>query len=487
MSNPDWKPTTQLRVACLMDDRLTRERMHQLVRTLGIVKQTTQFQLWADLTEAQLLKKVETEKPNLLLLPWHKYLPWSKVDPFFGSNRVGGTLVSGYFAEPVKWEELGTEPGRGRMALLDLAHPTPQEAVQIVTMMADEARRGGLQSWIETGAAYSDLWWAGSPLGTKIDTVLALPQLAQGEWPKRVPAIRLIMNALWSVIFDEGPGKISDLNRRAPKAGFQVGINGYTLAMRLGFMMPSWGTNASTLKEGLKDLWPDAQQPGRPWQLLHQHADFIRVHSVHETGEIELVVALLASAPSRQSPNRMRTLWADPISVKHIAREPLIPKIGDAPAAAANAGAPGAGAAQAAGGGNPAVQANAILAAVTAERAKFKTFLSDTANKMRDLKKAVVDREEVIRELRSGGVGTAPPLPPADGAALLEAFQQRYFEAQFQMRQIQIQIDRAEKEGATPLQIEQMRKKILALSEQEKGWISQIQQTLITYKKRRES
>ena len=480
--NQDWKPTSQLRIACLMDDRLSRDRMHQLVRTLSVVKQTTQFQAWVDLTEAQLLKKLETEKPNLLLLPWHRYLAWSKVDPFFGSNRVGGTLVCGYFSEPLKWEELGIEPGRGRMALLDLAHSSPQEAGQIVTMMADESRRGGLHGWLETSAGHSDLWWAGAPLGSKIDAVLALPQLAQGEWSKRIPAVRLIMTALWSVIFDEGPGKISDLNRRAPKAGFQVAVNGYALAMRLGFMMPGWGTNASALKEAMKDLWPDASQPGRCWQLLHQHADFIRVHSVSETGEIELTVALLASAASRQTPSRMRTLWVDPISAKHLAQEPLMPKTtNDGAAASTNAAAaPGAG-------GSTAVHANTIVAAVTAERAKFKTFLSDTANKMRDLKKAVIDRDEVIRELRSGGVGTAPPLPPADGAALLEAFQQRYFEAQYQMRQLQIQIDRAEKEGATPGQLDQIKKKIQILFEQEKGWIGQIQQTLLTYKKRRES
>lgn len=408
------------------------------------------------MTEPQVLQALQSAKVHLLLAPWHRYLAWTKVDAFFGPNRTSGPTFAGYFAEPLKWEDLGQESGRSRLLLLDLAHPSPAEAWTWVQSLAEDGKRAGVSALLgEAQGGFTDLWWGDSKLGAKIDSVLSMPAISDTDWAKRTQSLRLLMLALWSVVFDEGPGKNSDFNKKAPKACLQFGVNATAAIFRLGFAMPAWGNGPVASKEAIRALWPAAAKPASAWQLLHQHSDFMRLHTVHETGEVELTVGLNLSAPSQQAPSRLRTFCIDPITSK-LLNEPLI-----AASASTSQTAP---------------------AATGPVPEKFKQIMAEAVAKMRELKKTITDRDEVIRELRSGGVGTAPPLPPPDASALLEAFQQRFFEAQFQIRQLQLQVQKAETEGATPQQIEAMRRKILSLTEIEKTWIAKLSQTIQSYK-----
>jgi hypothetical protein len=99
-----------------------------------------------------------------------------------------------------------------------------------------------------------------------------------------------------------------------------------------------------------------------------------------------------------------------------------------------------------------------------------------------ELKQKVLEKEDTIRELRSGGVGTAPPIPPADAEALLEAFQNRYFEAKFQIRQFELEIEALESKKASPQEINTLRLKMEALLNREKAWIKKLLITLEAYK-----
>ena len=93
-----------------------------------------------------------------------------------------------------------------------------------------------------------------------------------------------------------------------------------------------------------------------------------------------------------------------------------------------------------------------------------------------------MSRDELIQELRSGGVSTAPALPAPDADALLEAFQQKYFETRYQIRQFEIQIQDIEKNGANPEQIELLRLKIAKLHAQETNWVKKLAITIETYR-----
>jgi hypothetical protein len=109
-------------------------------------------------------------------------------------------------------------------------------------------------------------------------------------------------------------------------------------------------------------------------------------------------------------------------------------------------------------------------------------FVFQAAAKIRELKKILAEKDDLIRDLRSGGIGTSQPLPPPDAEGLLDAFQERYFEARFQIRQFELRIADMEAKGATQQEIEALRMKMNALAERESGWIKKLLKTLEIYR-----
>jgi hypothetical protein len=82
-------------------------------------------------------------------------------------------------------------------------------------------------------------------------------------------------------------------------------------------------------------------------------------------------------------------------------------------------------------------------------------------------------------------VGTAPPLPPPDPESLLEAFQERFFEARLMIRNLELEIVDAERQGASAAQLEQIRQKIAALANRERAWLQKLTATIELYREAR--
>ena len=102
--------------------------------------------------------------------------------------------------------------------------------------------------------------------------------------------------------------------------------------------------------------------------------------------------------------------------------------------------------------------------------------------KFNSLKTKLKEQHEKLKELRSGGIGTTHIPAPPEPEDLLDAFQERYFDARYRIRQFELQIEKLEKEGGKPYDIEVLHLKMQALENRERAWIRKLMATLENYR-----
>jgi hypothetical protein len=461
-------------IALVIDERLTRDRRGFLSRVVTAMRHFSNVQIIeGEITQEQLIQKLEAQPFSLVLAPWYRYLEWSKVEAYFGLTRSAGPTFAGYICDPIEPHQLGPQADHLRSILLDFCQTHPNEAASLVESLFQDTQRTGIRPLLEpTATIYCENWYGGQGLGLRIDNILALPEIAKSEWLARAPALRIVVNALWSLVYEEGPGK-SELSQaingaKTPLAYFQVGCDGTTLALRFCYSMPGW-----TAKDTLAAFWPDATRPTAAAQLLLKYADFLRVHTIADSSDLEIVVGFFHSAPAEKAHTKLHSLWVEPISPRLVTEVPFEapgPDVRHLKALPAN---PMDSRLRSAGGGGEAGD----------ESIKAKErFIFESAVKIRELKRLLGERDDLIRDLRSGGVGTSNPLPPPDAESLLEAFQERYFETRYQIRQFELQIMDMENKGATQQEVEALRLKMNALANREQVWIRKLASTLESYR-----
>ncbi|MCM2324569.1 MAG: hypothetical protein NDJ90_15020 [Oligoflexia bacterium] len=448
----------------IVDERLSREKSAILARQVQALRAVADLQMiGGSVTEEELLKRLEAEVPQLVLAPWYRYLAWNRVEAFYGLTRTSGPTFAGYFCEPILAYELGDQADHLRAILLDFGTTRPTDVVTLIkALLVDHRRSGVLPLHPAATPVYCESWYLGTGLGARMDTVLALPEVRENDWARRSSELRICLSALWGLVYEEGPGKTEfhqKITQNSAKASFQVAASSSLLTLRLCYSLPGWGP-----KDALAAFWPRRELPVTPAQLLLCYADFARAHWIGDNNDLEVVVGFLASSPAGREAGTLRTLWVEPLAANLVSEVPYETPHPNLPHLRVLPGAV------------PAAEVRAR--AEMAPNAAQERFVLDAAVKIRDLRKLVADRETQIRELRSGGVGTAQPLPPPDAEALLEAFQEKFFEARFQIRQFELAIQELERKGATPQEIEALRLKITALAAREQEWIRKIAATL---------
>jgi hypothetical protein len=464
-------------IAFIMDDRISREKVGVLSHKIQSLRQQFAVQVIKaeETSEDDLIQRVEKKEFQLILAPVHKYQEWARLEGAFGASRTSGPTFAGYFCEPVPFYQLPEPRGQHRSILLDFTHLSSEELVVLVRSVLIDSARSGLRPLLETNALiYCESWYGSQGQGSRIDAILGLNEIAKTLWIKRSSAIRIILSALWSMIYEEGPGKTDSSSLphpdRVPKAYFQLGADATTLVFRLCF----YHAPHCTPKEALQKFWPDATAPTRAAQLLVKFSDFVRVHTLADTSDIEVVVGFFNSAPAEKNPNEAHSLWIEPIAARLYLEPPYEAPGPQAPHLRA---LPNVSLAH--------PRPRALEAANDSSNpAKNQVILAATA-KIKELKNKVAEQNETIHELRTGGIGTTHVLPPPDIEALLEAFQQRYFEARYEIRQFEIQIEEMQKRGANPKKMETLRLKMEALANRERAWIKKLVATLETYKEAR--
>lgn len=466
-------PEKNLKIIFVVDDRISHERMAILSRAIQGLRQTFTVDLiqGAQASEALLLEKLQTQEYALALIPNHRYSSWSRIEGYLGINRTSGPTVAGYFCEPLQPTPIGDAGGLNRKILLDLVYLQSHEIVLLVRSLILDTRRSGIRPLLEPASLiYCESWYGNQGLGFRIDQVLALPEIAKTDWMKRASSIRMILLSFWSLVYEEGPGKseiAQAAGNRQAKAYLQLGADANCLAFRLYY----YTVPHKLPKDLIYQYSHRKESPTEASQNLLRNADFLRVHPIHETSDIEVVAGIFRSAPSEKAYDQVHTLWIEPLSARLISEPPFEAPSPQAPHLRAL----------------PTTQvASPQIRAVDPNQEQARNrILVEATGKIKELKEKVQEKEEIIRELKSGGIGTAPPLPEPDAEAFLEAFQEKYMDAKLQIRQFELQILELEKRKATQAEIEDLKQKMEALQNRERAWIKKILATLDAYKSAR--
>lgn len=444
------KPFT---IGFVTDPSLSREKTQIALRALNALRDFAEIRYFpGTLTEDDLVARMKRETIDLLMVPWHTYLHYQKIEATFGLTRTHGPTMVGYFAEDVSPFELQEEDHHFRTILIDLNRLTTQDAANILRSLLRDSTRWGLRALLQPAThLHYESWSAQVGMGFRIDTVLGLNEIANSHWAKRTNSLRILISALWSLIFDNGPGK-ADRGRsgaeRTNRAYFEVGADAHGLGLRLCYSEPGW-----KVKDVLHQFWPGALTPSAAGQILFQYSDFIRVHVDPESSEIEVVCMLFPTGPAERATDLMRTLWIEPL-----ANMTRLERFAE----------------------SPETQEHYHKALVT-----HHALIGNAAEKIDDLKKQVDTQTKEIEELRSKGTTKENIfIYPSglDGEQLIDLVNRRLKEIKAKMKSLStryhtLRHDRDDelKEAAKVL------KELRELQAQQKSWIARLGEIVNTF------
>ncbi len=467
------------KIIWVIDEKISRssERKQSLTHILSVLREKAEIQLLhsPSVKEGQdlLLKKLEEQEYQLALAPVDSYLAWTKIENLFGKLKTAGPVFSGYTMDTLPARTIQNANDRYRLGLLDLANLAPAESAKLIFSLCSDATRIGVESFLDPNAlVYVEMWQNDSLLGSRLEAVLSLPEIQQFGWNKRANAIRICLSGLHSLVNEEGKGQselAKALGSKNGRAYFQIGADKQCMIFRVYTRSPF-----GSPKEVLGAFLPNPEKPVSGPQLLLRYADFVRIHPVAETADLEITVGLWASAPSEKTSNEIHTLWFDPVTQNVMMNEaPYLMPGAEFPFLRALPNGPVA---------KPVAEPKMSISAPSeAEKAKDRQLLEAKA-KILDLKHEISERDSIIRELKSGGVGTAPPLPPPDTESLLDAFKEHYQIAKDQIAALRQQIQQAEQGGASPKSLEHLKQQIILLTNQEKNWIRKLSSTFEAFR-----
>ena len=467
----DQKSTA--RIIWLIDDKLPKEATVALTRSLNYLK--SKFSITplkaSDYKEDAVLFRLKAEPADLILVPLKEYLLWERVENALGSNRTKGPIFAGYFCENTDIKILDTQKSNHRRVVLDFKHLLPAEILIILRSMLTETSRSGIRPFLKPETPiYCENWYPDQGLGTRLDNILKLPELSKAHWQSRASSLRILLSGLWGLIYEDGPGKSHEGQGvgSSPIAYFQIAADEQCIAMRLMYEAGSKGSAQETLKL----FTPGSVNGTRGRQLSGHYSDFMRVHNVVELGIVEVSLFLFPSASVEKDADHLHSHWIDPINDQliterpYIGPSPLEPRLRALPSVEVNM---------------PRLKAMETLSNFRTEKTT-KRLLTEATQQINALKAKIKEQGDKITELRSGGIGVASPPSMPEPEDLLEAFQERYFDARFQIRQFELQIEKLEKEGGKAYDVEVLKFKMEALANREKAWIRKLMTTLETYR-----
>jgi hypothetical protein len=437
------KPFT---IGFVTDPCLSREKTQIALRALNSLRNFAEVRYYpGTLTEVELAERVKRETLDLLMVPWHAYLHYQKLEAQFGLTRTHGPTMVGYFAEDVATAELQEEDHHFRAILVDLNRLATGEASNILRSLLRDSTRWGLRALVQPSTnLHFETWTAQVGLGFRIDTILGLNEIANSHWNKRANTMRVLVSALWSLIFDNGPGK-ADRGRsgadRTSRAYFEVGVDAHCLGLRLCYAEPGW-----KVKDVLHQFWPGALTPSAAGQILFQYSDMLRVHVDPDSSELEVVCALFPSGPAERATDLLRTLWIEPLS--NMTRLERFSE-------------------------SPETQEEYHKPLVT-----HHALIGNAAEKIDELRKQIEEKDQEIDELRSKGNATENVfIYPSglDGSQLIDLVNRRLAEIKAKMKGINSQFQALRQDRTDDLkEAGRMLKEMNELQAQQKGWIARL-------------
>jgi len=453
-------------IAFVIDDRVTRERvqrLHQLARELRAY--ATVEIIEGEIPEERLISKWRSEKYALILVPWYRYLNYKKLDGEMGLTRVAGPTVAGYFADSVLPHELMDGCNFQRALLFDFYRMTNTELIRLIASVLFEPARSGLRPLFKPDITIFEEQWHGEQgLAARAQLFTMIARSERLDWKPRTAAIRICLMSLWSLFYEEGPGKSSALrkeNTLTQQASFQFAQDPTLFALRLVHTYPGFNSY-----QAVHEFWPDGTKATTNSQLLLRYSDLLRIHTCPDTHQIEYTIIFTKSAPSVAASNEVHSLWIEGLEKNLFARasDPLAKSLPEFSA----------------------VNTENHKATPLEQQLRSKErLLSEATQKIRELVQTLKTREQVIREMKVGGVGTGVQFAPPDVHTLLMALQERYQQAEIEVEELEFQIAELSKKGAGQKDTTKLKTRLDKLILQEQEWIKSITIALAKMKKKR--
>ena len=312
LNTSDKNAGKSAKVAFIFDDRLSHDRKVLFARTVTILRSHFSFDILpAQISEDELISHLEKNEYALVLIPWYKYIGWKKVENFFGSLRLSGPTVAGYFADSVLPFEFSTIPNYHRMIFLDFYRLETTEIEMLIRALTQPQERSGFQGsyFKNTTVHYAD-WLEHDGLSTRcIDTALKVPLLQHMSWIHRLPTLRFFLTALWSICFQEK----RSYGSLTPYAQLELLEVNKHIVIKLMFESKSL-----TLKTIMDSLWPNGDRRNASMNEISRYADFLRFQMFPETHQIEITAFFSPHAPSIEYPGEVRGFWIEPLKAKFI-------------------------------------------------------------------------------------------------------------------------------------------------------------------------
>ncbi len=304
--------TSVPKIAFIFDDRLSHDRKVVFSRVITILKAKFNFEILpTTLTEKDLLDHLKTREYSMVLLPWHKYLSWKKVESHFGSLRMQGPAVAGYFADSVLPFEIAQIPPFNRLLLLDFYRLDQFEIEMILGALSQADKKSGFAGIFpkNTPIYFAD-WFDHDGTNTRcIDAAMGSTLLASSQWSSRSESIRHAFTSLWSLCFMDH----RSFQTHTPRAFLEMGEHQKRLAVKLVFE-----STELTLKNVMEYLWPNADHRNPSFTELTKHCDFLRVQFFPEQHLLEMTLFFLPEAPVLRYPGEIRGFWVEPLKIKFL-------------------------------------------------------------------------------------------------------------------------------------------------------------------------
>lgn len=302
-----------IKIAFFMDERLPHDRKSEFAK--GIARLRGKYPLEvlpAKMEEAEFLTHLQSHPYTLILLPWHRYLSWKKLEHHFGTLRLEGpTTVAGYFADALLPFELPDLPSYHRLLLLDFYRSGAGEIEFLLqTLLFPEQKTGFAGLFPTSTPIHHQTWFEEDGARTRcIDLILDLPLFRSRRWADRSHQMRFFLTSLWSLTFSgQHPRKRSEAAAEIEIVEFQKRILVKYVASHPEL----------SLKESMRLLWPPKNHENPALHGLIKHSDFLRIAHFPESNQLELTAFFIEANPTILHPGEVRGLWIEPQKLKFL-------------------------------------------------------------------------------------------------------------------------------------------------------------------------
>ena len=234
-------------IAFLPDITTSRERFQLTQRIAYLMRRLAPVEILSPaITEDQLVKQVLERQFRLTLLPIKQYLEWSRIEGAYGLTRTSGPTVIGYFTQPLGTDVLAQIKSTNRLIILDFQRLRYTDILLIIRSLLVDNQRYGLTPLFSESKIYCDAWHGRERIGEKLDLLMSITEIKEtNHWFEQRSRLRLGLLGLWSLVYDEGPGRIEFGQSAAallPKAYVQVSASHEVVAIRVCYTHPMWGS-----------------------------------------------------------------------------------------------------------------------------------------------------------------------------------------------------------------------------------------------------